>query len=219
MELTHEEESVFSGISFNAEQIKNGVLDDNDMALLKEMRAVAAYLNAKYPAYKFEITGCELKNGTVKTYNEWYFKAEGIERDSAFIALFEAVDGTIKIRDDFYGEIVRKEIQDTLVGILTESGLPVIRADIGFWEYLGEEFGEGILAKDLLQGKIPAGNDIKIFLDGSRLPDAVYSATAGKIAQILKKEKVTGDIYIVVLKGADSDFAKDRLYSKSMTLD
>ena len=125
MELTHEEESVLSGISFNAEQIKNGVLDDNDMALLKEMRAVAAYLNAKYPGYKFEITGCELKNGTVKTYNEWYFKAEGIERDSAFIALFEAVDGTTKIRDDFYGEIVRKEIQDTLVGILTESGLPV----------------------------------------------------------------------------------------------
>ena len=30
MELTHEEESILSGISFNGEQIKNGELDEND---------------------------------------------------------------------------------------------------------------------------------------------------------------------------------------------
>ena len=142
MELTHEEESILSGISFNGEQIKNGELDENDKALLIEMRTVGAYLKEKYPSYVFVITGCELKAGTAKDYNEWYYRAEGIERDSAFIATSQEVDGKLVVKDDFYGEVVRKAIQEEIEDDLTQIGLPVIQINIGFWEYLGKEYGE-----------------------------------------------------------------------------
>lgn len=219
MELTHEEESILSGISFNGEQIKNGELDENDKALLTEMRAVGAYLKKKYPSYEFVITGCELKAGTAKDYNEWYYRAEGIERDSAFIATSREMDGKLEIKDDFYGEVVRKAIQEEIEDDLTQIGLPVIQINIGFWEYLGKEYGEKISAGEVLQGIIPAGNDIKIFLDGSKLSGTPYEEVVVKIKELMIRKKVVGDIYIVVLKDADSDFARDRLYSKSVTLD
>ena len=219
MELTHEEESILSGISFNGEQIKNGELDENDKALLTEMRAVGAYLKEKYPSYVFVITGCELKAGTAKDYNEWYYRAEGIERDSAFIATSREMDGKLEIKDDFYGEVVRKDIQETIEGDLKQIGLSVVQVNIGFWEYLGKEYGEKISAGEVLQGIIPAGNDIKIFLDGSKLSGAPYEEVVVKIKELMIRKKVVGDIYIVVLKDADSDFARDRLYSKSVTLD
>lgn len=219
MELTHEEESILSGISFNGEQIKNGELDENDKALLTEMRAVGAYLKEKYPSYVFVITGCELKAGTANDYNEWYYRAEGIERDSAFIATSRELDGKLEIKDDFYGEVVRKAIQEEIEDDLTQIGLPVIQINIGFWEYLGKEYGEKISAGEVLQGIIPAGNDIKIFLDGSKLSGAPYEEVVVKIKELMIRKKVVGDIYIVVLKDADSDFARDRLYSKSVTLD
>lgn len=218
MELTEAEVKVLSGISFNAEEIKNGDLSDEDLAMLMEMRAVADYLKEKYPENEFEITGCEPKSGTVKPYNEWYYRAKEIDRESAFIARAEDKDGKLLITDDFYSELIRKPVQDELVRILTENRLPVVFVNADFWEYFGKEYGKDITAIEVLKGKIPAGNDIKIFLDGSKLPTVPYESTISKIEGILKKEEITGDVYIVILKSADSDLAKDRLYSDSIML-
>ncbi len=219
MELTSNEKDVLAGLSFNAEEIKKGELNEADMAMLLEMRAVYSYLEEKYPSYKFEISSCDPKSGTVKEYDEWYFRAEKIDRASAFIALVTEDGESFDIKDDFYGEIVRGSIQDFLGEKLGSNDIPVIQINAGFWEYLGKEYGEKILAEDVLKGKIPAGNDIKIFLDGSGMDASSYGDVVKKITEILKKEDVLGEIYIVVLKDKDSDFAKDRLYSKSITLE
>ncbi len=218
MELTEAEVKVLTGISFNAEEIKNGDLNDDELAMLSEMRAVADYLKEKYPSNEFEITGCEPKSGTVKPYNEWYYRAKEIDRESAFIARAEDKDGKLLITDDFYSELIRKPVQDELVRILSENRLPVVFVNADFWEYFGKEYGADIAAADVLKGKVPAGNDIKIFLDGSKLPTVPYESTVSKIEGILKKEEITGDVYIVVLKSADGDLAKDRLYSDSIML-
>lgn len=218
MELTEAEIKVLSGISFNAEEIKSGNLSDEESAMLLEMRAVADYLKEKYPTHEFEITGCEPKSGTVKPYNEWYYRAKEIDKESAFLARAEDKNGKLLITDDFYSELIRKPVQDELVRILTENHLPVVFVNADFWEYFGKEYGEGMLATEVLKGNIPAGNDIKIFLDGSKLPTVPYESTISKIEGILKNEKIVGDVYIVVLKSADGDLAKDRIYSDSITL-
>ncbi len=218
MEITEAEKSVLSGISFNAEEIAKGELSDADMAMLMEMRAVADYLKEKYQAYEFEVTGCEPKSGTIKTYNEWYYRANEVDRESAFIARAEDKDGKLLITDDFYSEIIRKPVQDELLRILTENRLPVVHINADFWEYFGKEYGEDIQADKVLKGIIPAGNDIKIFLDVTKLPTVPYESTVSKIEGILKKEGIVGDIYIVILKSAEGDLAKDRLYSESITI-
>ena len=217
-ELTNEEKKVLSGITFHTEEIEKGELCEADLALLQEMRDVADYLHEKYPSYSFEITGCEPKSGTIRDYDEWYYKAEGIDRESAFIATAHEVDDRLEIKDDFYGEIIREKMITEIEKILKASKIPVIKTDISFWEYFGKEYGEGISEKDVLTGKIPAGNDIKIFVDGSGLINKDYKAVASDVEKCLKKEKICGEVYIVIIKNAQGDFLKDRLFSDSVVL-
>ncbi len=218
MELTSVEKKILSGITFHTEEIESGHLCDEDMEMLKEMRAVADYFKEKYPSYTFEITGCEPKSGTVRTYNEWYYKVEGIDRDSAFIASAKEKDDEYEIKDDFFGELVKDTMAKEVKRILTNGRFPVIQVNVGFWETLGDDHGEEIAPLDVLKGKIDAGNDIKVFLDGSKLNTNKYDGVASEIEKCLVKEGVKGDVYAVVLKDADSDFTKDRLYSTTLYL-
>ncbi|SFC22016.1 hypothetical protein [Butyrivibrio sp. YAB3001] len=215
MELTSEEKKILSGISFDAEGIESGELNEADEKLLMEMRATLAYLKEKYPEYNFEITGCEPKSGTARDYDEWYYKALEIVRESAFIAMAVEKDGQIEIRDDFYGEIIREEVTDKIRSILGPS-IPVVKIDVSFWEYLGKEYSGELNADKVLKGKISAGNDIKIFLDGSGILGTEYENVVKKIEESFKKAGVIGDVYVVILKDKDSDFTKDRLYSESI---
>lgn len=219
MEITAAEKNILSGITFHTEEIENGQLCDEDKEILTEMRAVAGYFAEKYPSYNFEITGCEPKAGTVRTYNEWYYKVEGIDRESAFIATAEKKDnGDYDIKDDFFGELIKDSMAKEVKRILVRGRFPVIQVNVGFWETLGGDFGEKLSPKDVLSGKINAGNDIKVFLDGSKLNTAKCDGVAKEIENCLLKEGVKGDVYVVVLKAADSDFTKDRLYSTTLYL-
>lgn len=218
MELTASERKVLNGISFNTEEIESGNLCDKDMALLNEMRTVEKYLAEKYPSFSFEITGCEPKSGTAREYSEWYYKVAEIDRESGFIAMSEEKNGSFEIKDAFFGQLIKDSIRDKLKDILESNGLPVISIDVSFWDYLGKEFDETISAEKVLKGEITAGNDFKIFLDGSMLSDTDYQATLNKIKELLQKEGVQGEIYLIILKSADSDYAKDRLFSGSLVL-
>lgn len=219
MELTREEKNVLSGITFHTEEIEKGELCEADMELLKEMRAVAGYFKEKYPSYTFEITGCEPKSGTVRKHNEWYYKVEGIDRASAFIATAEEKDGKYQIKDDFFGEIIKDEMAQEIKKILTKGGFPILQVTVGFWESLGSQHGEDISATDVLKGIIRAGNDIKIFLDGSKLGGKKYEDVTGEIEKALLSEKIKGDVYIVVVKDSAGDISKDRLYSDTLYLE
>ncbi len=218
LELVDSEKNLLSGITFHTEEIESGNLCDSDLALLNEMRALDHYLKEKYPSYNFEITGCEPKEGTIRTYNEWYYKETELERESAFIAMVETTDSEIKIKDDFYGEIIKDDVQEHITNILKSNFIPVIEITASFWEFLGKEFGEDIDSMDVLSGKIAAGNDFKIFIDGSKIIDKNYKAAASKIASILAAQKICGDAYVVVLKSADADFARGRIYSENVSL-
>jgi hypothetical protein len=219
MELTGEEKKVLSAISFNSEGIQNGDLEDGDKAMLGQLRAVGEYLKEKYPEHKFEITGCEPKEGTARAYNEWYYKAEDIDRDAAFIARAEEKDGSLEIKDDFYGELISKDAEAEVKKHITGCGFTVAQISIHFCEYLGKEYTGKITATEALKGKIPAGNDIKIFLDGSKISESAYDDTISAIEKCLKKAEIKGEIYIVLLKSADGDVIRDRLYSDSFALD
>ncbi|MBQ3797939.1 MAG: hypothetical protein II842_16960 [Butyrivibrio sp.] len=219
MELTGEEKNVLSAISFNSEGILNGDLEDGDKAMLTELRAVGDYLKDKYPGHRFEITGCEPKEGTARAYNEWYYRAEGITRDAAFIARAEEKDGKPEIKDDFYGEIIREEAAEEVKRLINGCGYKVALVSIDFCEYLGKEFAGKIGALKVLKGEIPAGNDIKIFVDGSGIDESAYDKTISEIEKSLKKAGVKGEIYVVLLKSADGDVIRDRLYSDSFALE
>ncbi len=246
MELTSAEKKVLSGISFNSESIMDGKLDAKEKSTLLEMRAVGEYLHAKYPSYKFEITSFTPPEGTVHDYTEWYYQAapatdsilensdpsdgSSPEPSRTFIARSKELSDTFQITDDFYGEVIRKELADRITDILTEKGFPVIRTTISFWEFLGEEYGESIPAEDVLTGKIKAGNDIKIFLDGSALKNPIHGSAASAVMRSasenaifmteksLKAHAIVGDVYVVILKSQDSDPAKDRVCSDSFSL-
>ena len=218
MELTNSEIKLLTAISFNAEEIEKGNLTDKETALLNEMRAVNAQLSAKYPSYKFEITGCEPKEGTARDYNEWFYRIEGTENQSAFIARVEDTAGTLSVTDDFYGEVIRDSIIDALEKIVNGAGFPLVLVNIGFWEFFGKEYGEKLSPTDVLTGKINAGNDIKLFLDGSGLKQSSYEDAVKELEENLKNNQVTGDVYVVILSSADGDMAKDRVYSDSFTL-
>ena len=69
-----------------------------------------------------------------------------------------------------------------------------------------------------LTGKINAGNDIKIFLDGSALKQSSYENALVELEKVFSQKKFTGDYYVVILKDKDADPARDRLYSDSFTL-
>ncbi|QFJ55835.1 hypothetical protein [Pseudobutyrivibrio xylanivorans] len=217
--ITDDEKKVLSGITFHTEEIENGNLCDTDIALLYEMRLVDNYLKDKYPTFTFEITGCEPKDGTVRTYDEWYYTVEGINRDSAFIAMADGDDADLKIKDDFYGEVIREDIKKELEKILESAGIPVIDVNVSFWEYLGNEFDGELSPINVLHGKLPTGNDFKIFLDDTKLSDKDYKKVVADIKNCLKTEGVHGDIYIVVLKNAEADYARDRLFSDSFIIE
>lgn len=219
MELTSAEKNLLLGISFNSADIESGNLNDDEQATLAEMRAVADYLKDKYPSHSFTITGCDPKSGTIKTYNEWFFCREGEENPSTYSAMAEAKDEALTIKDNFFGALVHEPMEKEVTKSLTDSDFPVINVNVGFWEHLGKEYGENITASDVLKSVVPAGNDIKIFLDGSKISGPPYDATVASIKLTLQKTGVTGDIYIVVLKDAESDPAKDRLFTRSFTLE
>ena len=219
MELTAEEKKVLSGITFHSEEVENGQLCDEDKAILEEMRTVKKYLEDKYSKYQFEITGCEPKEGTARDYDEWYYKALEIERDSAFIAMARDVDGKLEIQDDFYGELIRGDARAEVKKLLKADGFAVVNVDVSFWEYFGNECGEDLDALKVLKGKVQAGNDIKIFLDGERLSKDAYDGEIERLEKCLKKADIKGDIYVVILKDANGDFVRDRLYSDSFELE
>ena len=218
-ELTNEEKKVLSGVTFHTEEIEKGELCESDLALLEEMRAVSGYLHEKYPSYSFEITGCEPKAGTIRDYNEWYYKAAEVDRESAFIATAKEQGKEIEILDDFYGEVIREKAQKEVDKVLDSGNIPVINVDISFWEYFGKDFGENISVEKVLKGEIPAGNDIKIFIDDSKLTNKNYQSLLKDVEKCLKTKGICGEVYVVVLKNADGDFAKDRLFSGSVVLD
>ena len=130
----------------------------------------------------------------------------------------DAECSTLLIRDNFYGILVRGPMEKEISSILEDSGLPVTDIDVSFWEHLGKEYGEQISAEDVLHSVIPAGNDIKIFLDGSKLSGPPFDMTVAKVKTSLTEAGVKGDIYIVVLRDAESDKARGRLFTKSFTL-
>lgn len=219
MELTNSEIKILSALSFNAEDIQNGTLTDKEEALLTEMRAVSEQLSAKYPSYSFEITGCEPKEGTARDYNEWFYRPAGSENESAYIARVLETDKGLLITDDFYGVVVKEAIIEELGKILSGADFPLLQANIGFWEFFGKEYGEGLSPIDLLTGKINAGNDIKLFLDGSALKQSSFEDAVSELEACLKKNQVIGDVYVVILKDAQGDVAKDRVYSDSFLLE
>ena len=219
MELTSAEKKVLSGISFNSEAIENDELGEKELSLLMEMRFVAAYLQKKYPDYSFTITGCEPMEGTSREHDEWFYSVgESGEDTSAFIARAKKDGESFVVTDDFYGEVIRDEAQAIISKHAEEGGFPVVSVSIGFWEYFGEDLGKDISAEDVLTGKIKAGNDIKIFLDGSKLQQSSHEAAISDLEKILKKKGITGDVYVVILKTADADPAKGRIFSDSFTL-
>lgn len=218
MELTSEEKKILTGLSFDSEEIEKGELSAEELALLNEMRAVMDYLKKKYPSYSFEITGCEPKAGTIRKYNEWYFKASGIERDNAFISAVENSGGKYLIKDDFFGEIIREPIEKEVKKMLMNAGLKIIKVDVSFWEMMGREYGETIPVMKVLNGAIDAGNDVKVFIDGSEIKESDYEKTVSDVEEILTRKNVIGDVYVVILKDANADFAKDRLYSDGFTI-
>lgn len=218
MDLTTSEKKVLNGISFNTEEIEKGNLRESDAALLAEMRAVEKYLIEKYPSFTFEITGCEPKSGTTRTYSEWYFKSGEIDRESAFIAMSEEAGDYYKIRDAFFGQLIREPIEEKILSILNNANLPVINIEVSFWEYLGEEYGEEISPEKVLTGEIDAGNDFKIFLDDSKLEDKDYQAIMEKIKTCLQAHNIYGEVYLVILSSEDGDIARDRVFSDSILL-
>lgn len=218
VELTENEKKVLNGISFHTDEILKGELCDEDMVLLDEMRAVEAYLKEKYPNYSFELTGCEPKSGTTRTYSEWYFKSDQIDRESAFIAMSEESDDGFSVKDAFFGQLIKDSIKETLEQILNAHNLPVIDIEVSFWEYLGKEYDENISADKVLHGEIDAGNDFKIFLDDSKLNDKDYKQLLENLKNLLENNGICGEIYLVIIKTADGDFAKDRLFSDSILL-
>ena len=218
MELTTVEKKVLNGISFHTDEIEKGDLCPEDTVLLNEMRQVEHYLQEKYPSYTFEITGCEPKSGTTRTYSEWYFKCGEIERDSAFIAMSEETENGYAIRDAFFGQVIKGPIRQELERILQTNGFSPISIEVSFWDYLGKEFDEHLDANKVLKGELEAGNDFKIFLDDSKLTEKNYEQVKDKIKELFQSEGITGEVYLVILKDADSDVARDRLYSDNILL-
>ncbi|WP_026518579.1 hypothetical protein [Butyrivibrio sp. MC2021] len=219
MELTSSEIRILSALSFNSEEIQNGNLTDKELSLLNEMRAVEKQLSFKYPSYTFEVTGCEPMEGTARDYNEWFYRPAGSENESAYIARTRMADNVLLITDDFYAVVIRDAILSELGKIVTGAGFPLIQSNIGFWEFFGKEYGENLPPMDVLTGKINAGNDIKLFLDGSNLKQSSYETAVKELEGSLKKSSVTGDIYVIILKNAQGDPAKDRVYSDSFSLE
>lgn len=188
----------------------------------EQMQAVTDYLHQKYPDYKFEITGCEPMEGTARDYDEWFYVTlndEGeAENRSAFIARARTVGDAYEITDDFYGELIRNSIVKNVCKVAADAGFPVVDMKVSFWEHFGSEDGMDISPMDVLTGKINAGNDIKIFLDGSSLTQSSHEETVSALERCFKQKGFVGDYYVVILKSSDSDLAKDRLYSDSFTL-
>ncbi|SOB92754.1 hypothetical protein [Pseudobutyrivibrio ruminis] len=216
--LSESEKKILSGITFHTEEIESGNLCDSDMELLTEMRGLAEYLPEKYPSYTFEITGCEPKEGTIRPYNEWYYKSKQIDRDSAFIATVENTDDALEIKDDFYGEVIRTPIKEDISKLLSDNGYPVIDVVVSFWKYLGKDYGENLVPKQVLSGEIQADNDFKIFLDASKLNTTDYKSVAQDVAELFKQQHISGEIYLVVLRNANVDPARGRLFSQSISL-
>ena len=188
----------------------------------EQMQAVTDYLHQKYPDFKFEITGCEPMEGTARDYDEWFYVTlndDGeAENQSAFIARARTVDDIYEITDDFYGELIRDSVVKKVRKAATEAGFPVVDIKVSFWEHFGSEDGTDISSMDVLTGRINAGNDIKIFLDGSSLTQSSHEEAVSALESCFKQKGFVGDFYVVILKSSDSDPAKDRLYSDSFSL-
>ena len=197
-------------------------MDQNNTELKVQMEEVEAYLRSKYPGHNFEVTGYTPLAGTARDYDEWFYNtldAEGnAENESSFVAMGRINGDSYELTDDFYGELIRGEIVKKIRKAALEAGFPVIDIKASFWEQFGSDEAKDISALDVLTGKINAGNDIKIFLDGSALKQSSYENALVELEKVFSQKKFTGDYYVVILKDKDADPARDRLYSDSFTL-
>lgn len=197
-------------------------MDQNNTEMNQQAKEVEAYLQSKYPDHRFDVTSCTPMSGTARDYDEWFYytlDSEGNpENESAYVAKGRVCDDIYEITDDFYGEVIRDEIIKLICKSALDAGFPVVDIKISFWEQFGMEEGKELSATDVLTGKINAGNDIKIFLDGSGLEQSSHEDTVAALEKSFKERGFTGDFYVVILKSADADQARDRIYSDSFTL-
>ena len=123
-----------------------------------------------------------------------------------------------ELTDDFYGELIRDEIVRSIKRATSEAGFAAIDVKVSFWEQFGSDEAKDMSALDVLTGKINAGNDIKIFLDGSELKPSSFDNVLPALEKVFSQKRFIGDYYVVILKDKDADPARERLYSDSFTL-
>lgn len=197
-------------------------MDSNNIEPNMQTQDVEAYLCQKYPGHSFEVTGCTPMAGTARDYDEWFYNAldaEGnAENESSFVAKGMLNGDTYELTDDFYGELIRDEIVRRIKKATSEAGFTVVDVKASFWEQFGSDEAKDISPLDVLTGKLNAGNDIKVFLDGSELDPSSYENTVSELEKVFSQKSYTGDYYVVILKDKDADPARDRLYSDSFTL-
>ena len=197
-------------------------MDSNNIEPSMQTKDVEAYLCQKYPGHSFEVTGCTPMAGTARDYDEWFYNAldadGNAENESSFVARGMLNGDTYELTDDFYGELIRDEIVRRIKKATSEAGFTVVDVKASFWEQFGSDEAKDISPLDVLTGKLNAGNDIKVFLDGSELDPSSYENTVSELEKVFSLKSYTGDYYVVILKDKDADPARDRLYSDSFTL-
>ena len=197
-------------------------MDQNNTEMKIKTQDVEAYLCSKYPGQRFEVTGCTPMAGTARDYDEWFYNALDADgnatNESSFVAKGMPDGESYVLTDDFYGELIRDEIVRSIKRATSEAGFAAIDVKVSFWEQFGSDEAKDMSALDVLTGKINAGNDIKVFLDGSELKPSSYDNVLPALEKVFSQKRFIGDYYIVILKDKDADSARDRLYSDSFTL-
>ena len=197
-------------------------MDQNNTEMKIKTQDVEAYLCSKYPGQRFEVTGCTPMAGTARDYDEWFYNALDADgnatNESSFVAKGMPDGESYVLTDDFYGELISDEIVRSIKRATSEAGFAAIDVKVSFWEQFGSDEAKDLSPLDVLTGKINAGNDIKIFLDGSELKSSSYDNVLPALEKVFSQKRFIGDYYVVILKDKDADHARNRLYSDSFTL-
>ena len=193
--LTQEKKDFLTAMSMDEERIQNGDLYDWQVEVLRQYDYVEEYLKGKYPSHTFVLNSCNPK-GRDNSFSTFWFTADDGE-ESYELYLYVDSDDHYSCEDNYYGTLLKDSYNTALLSLLQEEIPECIGAASIFSNVQGENVGEKVTGKEVLDGDMEIPNTVYIYAVSSEASQA--QTLVEKVEQLIQEKKIYGNYYIKVL--------------------
>lgn len=201
VELTQEKKDFLTAMSMDEERVQAGKLYDWQIEVLRQYDYAMDYLEKKYPSHSFKFTAGNPK-GRDNSFSTFWFEADGGEK-SFDLYLYVDDAGSYSCEDNYYGELLKVSYNSALLSLLQEEIPECIGVASYFSNVAGEEYGETLTGKEVLEGNTGLTNTVYIY---AVQPDVSQAQILiQKIQEFIQEKKIYGNYFAEIL---NSDLCK-----------